>query len=123
MKIQITGRHVDVTDALKQFTEERVEGFDKYNQKIMKVHVLLEVQKNIHHRCEINISGKNLHLNAQADTNNMYESINKCVEKVDHQLRNHKLSYNNKHNRISTRQFEHEIIAEEEKQEEESVIA
>lgn len=113
MNIQITGRHVEITDALKQFAEDQVDSLTKYNIKIIKTHIILEVQNTIQHRCEINIEGNHLHLSAHAESKNMYESITKTVEKLDHQLKSHKISYSDKNHRVSTREFENKILEKE----------
>lgn len=113
MKIQITGRHVDVTDALKSYAEEKVSILEKFSQKILKIHILLDVQNNIHQTCEINLEGKNIRLNAKAECKNMYESIGKCVDKISHQLKSNKIIYGDKKHRVSTKNFEHDIIEAE----------
>ena len=78
----------------------------KLNEKLLKAHVILEVQRTIHHKCEISIEGKNLHLSAHDETKNMYESIPNCIEKLEHQLRSHKFDSSDKKHRLSTREFE-----------------
>lgn len=110
MNIQITGRHIEITDALKQFAEEQIMSLSKLNEKILKAHVILEVQHIIHHKCEINIEGKNLHLSAHDETKNMYESIPNCIEKIEHQLRSHKFDSSDKKHRLSTREFESTLV-------------
>ena len=109
MNIQITGRHIEITDAIRQFTEEQLLSLSKLNEKILKAHVILEVQHTIHHKCEINIEGKNLHLNAHDETKNMYESITNSVEKIERQLRSHKFDSSDKKHRISTHDFESKL--------------
>ncbi|EKD28013.1 MAG: hypothetical protein ACD_79C00466G0011 [uncultured bacterium] len=121
MKIQITGRHIDVTDALKQYSEEKVSSLEKLSQRILNVHVLLEVQNSINHRCEINVEANHSRLSAHAESKNMYESINKCIDKLAHQLRSNKQTYGDKNHRTATKNFEHEIIEAENAVIEESV--
>lgn len=113
MNIQITGRHLDVTEALKQYAEEKVQSLTKYSQKIFKVHILLYIQNNIHQKCEINLEAKNLRLSSHAETKNMYESISKAVDKLSNQMRSHKYSWGDKNHRTPTKEFEHEIIESE----------
>jgi len=110
LNIQMTGRHVKITQAMKDFAKEKIETITKYSLTIVKVHVLMDVQKD-RHECEINIEGKPLKLHARATSLNMYESIAKCVDKIHHQIRNQKTTYHDKKNRrMATKQFEKEIV-------------
>jgi putative sigma-54 modulation protein len=108
LDIKITGRHVKVTEAMREFTKEKLRSVDKYALKIFSVHILMSIQKETH-KCEINFDAKNMKLNAHASSKNMYESITKCVAKLDHQIRNHKTSLHDKHNRVATNTFEENI--------------
>lgn len=110
MNIQITGRHVEITEALKQYSKEKISTLSKFSQKIQTAHIRLDVQNNIHHKCEINIMGKNIRLSSHADTKNMYESISKSVEKLAHQLKSQKYSNGDKNHRIATKSFEQGVI-------------
>jgi len=110
LNIQITGRHVEITEALKQYSKEKISTLSKFSQKIQTAHIRLDVQNNIHHKCEINIMGKNIRLSSHADTKNMYESISKSVEKLSHQLKSQKYSNSDKNHRTATKSFEQEVI-------------
>lgn len=112
MNIQITGRHVKVTEAMREFAIEKVSSVNKYSIRILKVHILMDVQKDTH-TCEINLEGKPLRLNATAKSKNMYDSISKCVEKIDHQIRNNKPNYHDKKHRMATKEFERTLVDKE----------
>ena len=120
MKLQITGRHIEVTDAIKEFVEEKVEFLSKHAQKIIKIHVVVEVQ-NLSQKCEINLEAKQLHLNAHAESKNLYESIGKCVDKLLHQLEHHKMNFGDKNHRVSTKEFEKTLVDNEALELEDSV--
>lgn len=113
MKLQITGRHIEVTEAMKDYVEEKMDTLEKYAHKIVKVHVVMEVQ-NLSQKCEVNLEAKNLHLNAHAESKNMYESIGKCVDKLVHQLKHHKMNFADKNHRLATKEFEKELVDMEE---------
>ncbi|MBN2143104.1 MAG: ribosome-associated translation inhibitor RaiA [Candidatus Aureabacteria bacterium] len=109
MKIQLTGRHVEVTEAMKSFTEEKLYTLNKYFHALLKAHVLMEVQ-NYNHKCEINLHGRHLNLNASETTKNMYESISKCVDKLENQLRAYNHPEKKKRKKISLKDMEQEIV-------------
>jgi ribosomal subunit interface protein len=97
---------------MKDHVEEKMEVLTKYAHKIVKVHVVMEVQ-NLSQKCEVNLEAKHLHLNASAESKNMYESISKCLDKLVHQIKHHKLHFTDKNHRIATKEFEEEVVAME----------
>ncbi|MHB9139836.1 MAG: ribosome hibernation-promoting factor, HPF/YfiA family [Victivallaceae bacterium] len=85
--IIISGRHVSVTDAMKQHVEDKLKPVvDVPNLKITSVRVVLDVEKN---RCkaEIIVNMKNHDLEAVTETLDMYQAIDQSVEKIDGQIR------------------------------------
>ncbi len=98
---------------MKAYVEEKVEALTKHAHKIVKIHVVMEVQ-NLSQKCEVNLEAKNLHLNARAETKNLYESIGKCVDKLVHQLKHHKLNFADKNHRTATKEFEKDLVETEE---------
>lgn len=68
---------------------EKTERFNKYLNNIINVHVILSVE-NIRHIAEIIIlSGDSKFLSKQ-QTADMYASVDKAANKVEHQLREHR---------------------------------
>jgi putative sigma-54 modulation protein len=86
MEINIAGRHVSVTPALKQYIREKVAKLDKYALKLELVHVILDVQK-FHHNCEITASGKNLRFTAKDQSDDMYAAFDKSFGNIQLQFR------------------------------------
>jgi putative sigma-54 modulation protein len=85
--IIISGRHVSVTDAMKQHVEDKLKPVvDVPNLKITSVRVVLDVEKN---RCkaEIIVNMKNHDLEAVTETLDMYQAIDQSIEKIDSQIR------------------------------------
>jgi putative sigma-54 modulation protein len=112
LKIQLTGRHVEVTDAMKSFVEEKIYTLSKYFHALLKAHVLMEVQ-NYNHKCEINLHGRHLNLNASETTKNMYEAISKCVEKLENQLRVYNHPEKEKGKKRSLKEMEQHMVEAE----------
>ncbi len=85
MEIIVSGRHISVTEAIKTYAEEKLEAILASYHKIGTVRVVLDVQKA---RCkaEIIVHGKNLDMEADAESYDMYESIDTAIAKIDHQL-------------------------------------
>ena len=86
MEIDITARHFQVTDPLKNYISDKTEKLDKYLLKLEQAHVILDVQK-FHHICEIILTGKNLRMTAKNEAADMYAAFDNCFGNVQLQLR------------------------------------
>jgi putative sigma-54 modulation protein len=89
MKINIVGRHFEITDAVKKYVQDRLEKIRKHFDRVMDVNVTLNVEKyrNIAD-IDINVNGVNMHCEEQ--TGDMYTSIDLAVDKIDRQVRRYK---------------------------------
>ena len=87
MQISITGRHVDVTEAMRDYAHSKVEHALSGFPRIESVHVILDVEKYRHH-AEVVVQAKNhIRVDAQEVSDDMYVSIDRAVEKAQKQLR------------------------------------
>jgi putative sigma-54 modulation protein len=89
MQITINGHHLEVTEALKQYVETKLEKLDNHHDKITSVHVILAVDhQDQKAEATVHVSGKDLFADAvEAD---MYAAIDKLADKLDRQLIKHK---------------------------------
>lgn len=87
MAIEITGRHVDVTDSMRDYADKRLSKLVDEFQKVDKVHVILDVQKYVHSAEVIVHMRRQVQVEAKASSENMYASIDEVVDKVEKQLR------------------------------------
>ncbi len=88
-RIDYTGRNIEITDALKKFTEEKIRRIQKYLDDIQEVHVILAVEK-YRHVAEILLKSKSTTLSGQATTGDMYTSISGVLEKIERQAKKYK---------------------------------
>jgi putative sigma-54 modulation protein len=88
MKVNYTGRHMELTEPLKQFTKERLDKMATYLDDIIDVHVILSVEKH-RHSAEITLKTRASAFVASATTDDMYASITQAVDKLEGQA--HKL--------------------------------
>ena len=89
MQINLTGHHVDVTDSLREYVNEKFQRLERHFDHINNVHVILSIEKLRQ------IAEANMHLNggeifANAEATDMYASIDSLVDKLDRQLIRHK---------------------------------
>ncbi len=99
MQINITGHHVDITEALRNYTSEKMEKLERHFDHVTNVHVILTVEKQAQKaEATVHVSGADLF--AQHQTEDMYASIDGLVDKLDRQVIKHKEKISN-HNRKS----------------------
>ncbi len=82
MKVNFTGRHVELTEPLKSYTKERLDKMATYLDDIIDVHVILAVEKH-RHEAEITLKTRASAYVASATTDDMYASITQAIEKLD----------------------------------------
>jgi len=89
MKISITGRHVDITNALSSYIKTKFQKLKKHSENIINIHTILTVEKE-RMKAEATLKTKNGNLFAANEENNMYAAIDEIVEKLDRQLKKEK---------------------------------
>jgi len=87
--LRISGRHFEVTDALKDQIEKKAEVFTKYGLNLIDAHVVLTVEK--YSQCaEISLLGKKLKISEKSVETDMYVAIDKVCTSIEKTLRRHK---------------------------------
>lgn len=100
MPIQISGKQIDLTDAIKSYIEEKVGTFSKFYDNIIEIDV--EVRKNQHHKkgdvfhTRINVSVPNELLHSEVVEQDLYASIDVCRDEMERQLRRYKERFETK---------------------------
>jgi putative sigma-54 modulation protein len=89
MKVEYTGRQIEVTPAIQEFTEEHLRKIRKILGEMIEVHVILTVEK-YRHQAEINLKSRTFKINGVEETHDMYTSINAVLEKIERQALKHK---------------------------------
>ena len=89
MAVKIRGKNIDVTLALKDYVEKRVMTITKQFKVVGEISVVMRVEKN-NHIVEITVPASGIVLRAQESTNDMYGSIDNCVEKIERQIHKYK---------------------------------
>ncbi|MBK9493208.1 MAG: Ribosome hibernation promoting factor [Alphaproteobacteria bacterium ADurb.BinA280] len=89
MRFDISGHQVEVTSALRQYVESKLERPARHFDHLLTVHVILSVEK-LDHKAEatINVSGRSFHAESVAES--MYAAIDLLADKLDRQILKHK---------------------------------
>jgi len=89
MNVEITGRHVLITPAIRTFVLQRLRKFVKIFGDDIGFHVIVDVEKE-RQTAEILLKSKMLDLTGKGQTNDMYNSIMLAMEKIERQALKHK---------------------------------
>lgn len=89
MQINLTGRHVEITDSLREYVDSKFAKLERHFENINNVHVILNVEKLKQ------IAEAKIHLNggevfAVSEDDNMYAAIDQLIDKLDRQVIKHK---------------------------------
>ncbi|HBE81683.1 MAG: ribosome-associated translation inhibitor RaiA [Blastocatellia bacterium] len=85
MKYEYTGRHIEVTEALRAHVEEQFNKIDHlFKGKPAKAHVIIEVERG-RHRSEIIVKWRNEVLTAETNNSDMYLSLSQTIAKIEKQ--------------------------------------
>lgn len=90
MQITVIGRHLEATDALKQYATERFSRLEKYLPKNSHATITLSVVKKVHHIAEATIKADGVLVQASEETEEMYSSIDLLLEKIERRVRKYK---------------------------------
>ncbi|CQB52001.1 Ribosomal protein S30Ae/sigma 54 modulation protein [Syntrophomonas zehnderi OL-4] len=89
MKMDIRGRNIEITDALKDYTTKRLSKLEKYIDDASTAQVVLSVEGE-RHKVEVTIPLNGVILRGEVAGEDMYASIDLVVEKLEKQIEKHK---------------------------------
>jgi putative sigma-54 modulation protein len=99
MKYEYTGRHIEVTPALRSHVESHFERISHlFGSNNAKAHVIIEVEKG-RHRSEIVVKWRKEVLTANSTVSDMYQSLTQTIDKIEKQARRLKTKITDKQHR------------------------
>jgi putative sigma-54 modulation protein len=103
MNIDLTGHHVNITDALRAYVNDKMNRLERHFDHMTKAHVVLEVEKQRHiAEATIHMPGRNGNVHANSVQEDMYAAIDTLIDKLDRQIIRHKEKLTNHHKRDKT---------------------
>jgi putative sigma-54 modulation protein len=87
--ITITGRHVLVTESMKDYALEKLSKIERFADRIIDMQVTMDIQK-LQHRVDIVTQVNHIRIKSSATSEDMYISIDRAVEKLQRQLLDYK---------------------------------
>lgn len=89
MQINLTGHHLDITPALRDYVSEKFEKLTRHFDHINNVHVVMSVEKLVQKvEAKLNVNGGEIFADAEHD--DMYAAIDALLDKLDRQIIRHK---------------------------------
>ena len=103
MQINITGHHVEVTDALRKYVNNKMDRVLRHCDNVTDAHCILSVQK-LQQKAEatLQVSGRRIH--AEAIASDMYAAIDGLVDRLDRRVKKHQEKLTDHHVREAHRQ-------------------
>ena len=89
MQVSVTGHHVEVTDSLRNYVEEKISKLKRHFDNVTDVHVILTVEK-LEQKAEATVQISGAKLYADDVQEDMYQAIDNMVDKLDRQIIKHK---------------------------------
>ncbi len=89
MNVSISGRHMEVTEAMRDHVESGLLKIREHFDRVIDVKVVLSVEKR-RHMAEINLHANSLQINAKEESDDMYASIDSALQKIERQVTKHK---------------------------------
>lgn len=96
MQINISGRHIDLTPAIKNHIDSKLDRLERHHDRITSSNVILSVDK-LRQKAEatIHVSGKDFF--ADSESEDLFAAIDLLADKLDRQLIKHKEKMRNHH--------------------------
>jgi len=101
MKYEYTGRHIEVTPALRSHVEEHFERINHlFDGNNSSAHIIIEVEHGGNHRSEIIVKWRDRVLTATTSVADMYKSLTQTIDKIKKQALRSKDKIIDKHQRV-----------------------
>jgi len=89
MRITLTARNLEMTDALRRYAEEKVVRLQRFVDRITSAHVVLSIQK---HRqiAEVTLHVRDLTIRGEESSHDLYCAIDLVADKLERQILRYK---------------------------------
>lgn len=104
MQIKLTGHHIEITQALRDYVNDKLERIERHFENVTSVHVILSVEK-LRQKAEATIHVAGNGIFADAVDADMYAAIDALIDKIDRQIKKHKEKLTDKHRDEKVRSY------------------
>jgi len=107
MNLTISGHHLEVTPALRNYVTAKLDRITRHFDQLVDVKVLLTVEnqkeKDRRQRAECNIHVKGSDMFAESSHEDLYAAVDELVDKLDRQVGRHKEKIKDHHHETPKR--------------------
>jgi len=89
MQVSITGHHVELTDAMKNYVNDKLQHLKHSFDHVVDVHVVLTVEK-FRQNCDVSMQVSGINIHGSHETDDMYASIDGVMDKLNRQLKRYR---------------------------------
>ena len=114
MDISVTFRHMQPTESLRTYAEEKVSKIKRYLDFPLEAHVVLSVEK-FRHIADVTLSVNGTWIKGIEETDDMYSAIDQVMDKLEKQVKKYLSKIRNR--RTENRKVEETLGAEETEEE------
>jgi putative sigma-54 modulation protein len=107
MNLTVTGHHIDVTPAIRDYLTSKLARVTRHFDHVIDVTVILSVEK-ASHKAEATVRVRGKDLFAEADDADMYAAIDNLADKLDRTVLRHKEKQVDRRNGASLKQMSSE---------------
>ena len=90
MQISVTFRHMEVSNPIRDYAEEKISRAKKFIDEPIDAQVVLSVAKKIRHKAEVMLVAKGITIKGSEETDDMYAAIDAVVDKIERQLKRYR---------------------------------
>ncbi|MBV8464837.1 MAG: ribosome-associated translation inhibitor RaiA [Burkholderiales bacterium] len=89
MNLTISGHHLEITPAIREYVEAKMERVTRHFDHVIDMNVTLSVDK-LQQKVEVNVHLRGKDIHAEAIQPDMYAAIDLIADKLDRQVLRHK---------------------------------
>ena len=104
MQIKLTGHHIEITQALRDYVYSKLERIERHFENVTSVHVILSVEK-LRQKAEATIHVAGGDIFADSVDEDMYAAIDELIDKIDRQIKKCKEKLTDKHRGDKVRNY------------------
>lgn len=89
MNLNITGHHLEVTPAIREYVTGKLDRVIRHFDHVTATHVILSVEK-LKQKAEITVHVRGRDIFVEASNEDLYAAIDSMIDKLDRQVVKHK---------------------------------
>lgn len=90
MKLSVTFRHMDPSEALKEHMEDKLSRFQKYAPDPVRAEVVFSTERHLNQADVTVVLADGTPIKGKVESDDMYTAVDLVMDKIDRQIRRYK---------------------------------